>query len=150
MKTTPLPENSSGLKPNRIPVYDGNRTNYPAWRTAVLDIFRMDWLLFGYDDTRAFMTIFGAMKKKVLKKAAPFFKAGGSSGTRKPEDFIEFFDRINLDPMRVTRATEELHTVRMGEGQRWPDFFTVWSNTLTEGRGDFWDDYKKISMLRNS
>ena len=56
----PPAENTSGFKPTKLPEYEGNRANYPAWRTAVLDIFRMDWNTFGYDNSRAFVLIYGA------------------------------------------------------------------------------------------
>lgn len=38
-----------------------------------------------------------ALKESALKRAEPFYEAGGIQGTRNPEDFIEFLDRINLD-----------------------------------------------------
>lgn len=146
----PPPENASGLKPTPLPDFDGNRNNYAAWRTAVLDTFRMDWNIFGYDDDRAFLMIYKAMKGSALAKVGPFYERGGVDGTRKPEDFIEFLDKLNLDPTRVARANDELHALRMGERQRWPDFYAAWSNKLTEARGDSWDDANKISMLRNA
>lgn len=146
----PPPTNGANLKPTKLPLYYGDRENYPAWRTAVLDIFRMDWNLFGYDNSRAFLMIFGALKGTALKKAGPFYEAGGVHGTRDPEDFIEFLDRLNLDSTRVSRANDELHAMRMKETQRWPEFFASWSNKLTEARGDFWPDENKISMLRSS
>lgn len=146
----PPPANGTNLKPTKLPLYYGDRENYPAWRTAVLDIFRMDWILFGYDNSRAFLMIFGALKGAALKKAGPFYEAGGVHGTRDPEDFIEFLDRLNLDSTRVSRANDELHAMRMKENQRWPEFFASWSNKLTEARGDFWPDENKISMLRSS
>ena len=40
--------------------------------------------------------------------------------------------------------------MRIGENQRWPDFYANWSNKLTEARGDLWDDANKISMIKNS
>lgn len=144
----PPPSHGKGLKPTKLPEYHGDRSTYPSWRTAVLDIFRMDWNTFGYDDSRAFVMIYGALKGAALKRAGPFYEAGGINGTRKPEDFIEFLDRLNLDPLRVARANTELHAMKMREGQRWPDFFAAWCNKLTEARGDFWDDRNKTSMLQ--
>ncbi|KAI0991675.1 hypothetical protein K3495_g16512, partial [Podosphaera aphanis] len=146
----PPPENGKGLKPTKLPEFEGNRANYPSWRTAVIDIFRMDWNTFGYDDSRAFVLIYGALKGSALKKAGPFYEVGGVMGTRKPEDFIEFLDKLYLDPLRGVRANRELQRMKMGEGQRWPEFFAAWSNKLTEARGDFWDDANKISMLWNA
>lgn len=43
----PPPTHGLGLKPTKLPEFDGTRSNYPSWRTAVLDIFRMDWNTFG-------------------------------------------------------------------------------------------------------
>ena len=146
----PPPSNGANLKPTKLPFYYGDRENYLAWRAAVLDIFRMDWNLFGYDNSRAFLMIFGALKGTALKKAGPFYEAGGFHGTRDPEDFIELLDRLNLDSTRVSRANDELHTMRMKEAQRWPEFFSSWTNKLTEARGDFWPDENKIFMLRSS
>ena len=77
-----------------------------------MDIFRMDWNAFGYDKSRAFVMIHGALKGTALEKAGPFYEAGGVNGTRKPEDFLEFLDRINLDPMRAARANNELLAMR--------------------------------------
>merc|ERR1712110_907120 len=96
----------------------------------------------------AFVMIYGALKGAALKRAGSFYEAGGVHGTRKPEDFIEFLDRLNLDPMRVDRANAELHKMKMRAGQRWPGFLASWCNKLTEARGDFWDDRNKISMLQ--
>lgn len=62
----PPPENGSGLKQTKLPTYDGNRKSYPSWRTANLDIFKIDWNLF-------FM-IHGALKKSTLEKAGPFLR----------------------------------------------------------------------------
>ena len=84
-----LPSITSNLKPTKLPTYHGHREHYPAWRTAVLDIFRMEWNLFGYDNLRAFLMIYSSLKGTALKKAGPFYEAGGVHGTRDPEDFIE-------------------------------------------------------------
>ena len=108
----------------------------------------MDWNAFGYDNSRGFVLIYGALKGSALKKAGPFYETGGAGGTRDSADFIKFLDRWNLDPMRVARAIEDLHNLRMRENQSWPDFFATWSNKLNEARGDFWDDANKISMIR--
>lgn len=144
----PPPSHGKGLKPTKLPEYHGDRLTYPSWRTAVLDIFRMDWNVFGYDDSRAFVMIYGALKGTALKRAGPFYEAGGVHGTRKPEDFLEFLDRLNLDPLRTARANTELHAMKMKDNQRWPDFLAAWCNKLTEAQGDFWDDRNKISMLQ--
>lgn len=146
----PPPEYGAPLKPTKLPEYHGNRVTYPAWRTAVLDIFRIDWNLFGYDNSRAFLMIFSALKGAAAEKAGPFYEAGGVNGTRDPADFLEFLDRLNLDSTRVSRANKELHIMKMREGQRWPDFFAAWCNKVTEARGDFWPDENKISMLENA
>ena len=144
------PQNeSTNLKPTKLPEFNGSRTEYPAWRAAVLDTFRMDWNLFGYDNSRAFLMIYNALKGTARTKAGPFYEAGGVHMTRDPEDFIEFLDRIYLDSTRVSRANTELHSMRMKEYQRWSDFYAEWSNKLTEARGDFWPDDNKISMLQN-
>lgn len=90
------------------------------------------------------------MKGVAQAKFGPFYERGGVGGTRKPEDFIKFLDKLNLDPMRVARVNEELHALRMGERQRCPDFYATWSKKWTEARGDSWDDANKISMLRNA
>lgn len=52
--------------------------------------------------------------------------------------------------MRVARANDELHALRMGERQRWPDFYATRSNKLTEALGNAWDDANKIWMLQNA
>lgn len=110
----------------------------------------MDWILFGYDDSRAFLMIYSALRGTVLKKSGPFYEAGGVHGTRNSEDFIEFLYRINLDATRASRANDELRAMKMKNNQRWPEFFAAWSNNLTEERGDFWPHENKISMLRSS
>ena len=146
----PPPSTSTSLKPTELPEIYGDLEHYPSWRAAVLDIFRMDWNLFGYDNLRAFLMIYKSLKGSALKKAGPFYENGGVHGTRNPEDFIEFLDRINLDPTRVSRANDELHGMKMKDNQKWPDFIAAWSNKLTEARGDFWADENKISMLKSS
>ncbi|KAI0995815.1 hypothetical protein K3495_g12367 [Podosphaera aphanis] len=42
------PASADGLRvrPTELPIYDGSRSNYPAWRRAVLMIFRIDWNAF--------------------------------------------------------------------------------------------------------
>lgn len=148
-KDHPPPENCN-LKAANLPLYYSVRQNYSAWRSVVLDIFRMDWILFGYDEPRAFLMIYCALRGLALKKADPFYEAGRVHGTRKPEDFILFLDRINLYATRVSRENDELHTIKKKNNQQWPEFFAAWSNKLTEARGDFWPDGNKISMLRSS
>lgn len=105
-------------------------------RTAVLDILRIDLLLFEYDDTRPFVIIFEVQKGTILREVGPFNETRENSGTQKPEDFIEFLGRVNLDPMRVARVNDKPHIKRMGERQRWLDFLAFWSNKLTEARRD--------------
>lgn len=145
----PPSESGASFKPSRLPEFYGSRTRYPAWRTAVLDTFRMDWNLFGYDNSRAFLMIYNSLRGNALEKAGPFFEVGGISGTRDPEDFLEFLDRIHLDTAHVSQVNIELHNLKMREGEHWADFFASWSNKLTEARGYFWADENKISMLEN-
>lgn len=145
------PQNEGlNLKPTKLPEFLGIRSEYPAWRAAVLDTFRMDWLLFGYDNSRAFLMIYKSLKGSARTKAGPFYENGGVHQTRDPEDFIEFLDRIYLDSTRVSRANTELHLMKMKENQRWSDFLASWSNKLTEARGDFWPDDNKISLLQSA
>ena len=115
----PHPRDKTNLKPTKLPEFVGNRTEYPAWRAAVLDTFCMDWNLFGYDNSRAFLMIFNALKGTAKTKASPFYEAGGVQNTRDPEDFIEFLDRLFLDPTRTSRAKIELQSMKMGDKQRW-------------------------------
>lgn len=148
-KDPPLRENTC-LKPTKLPEFVGNRAEYPAWRAAVLDTFRMDWYLFGYDNSRAFLMIYNALKGTARTKASPFYESGGVHNTRDPEDFIEFLDRLFLDSTRVSRAKTELQSMKMEDNERWSDFYASWSNKLTEARGDFWPDDNKISLLQNT
>ncbi|KAI0991045.1 hypothetical protein K3495_g17142, partial [Podosphaera aphanis] len=145
----PPPKSGQNFKPTKLPEFHGSRTRYPAWRAAVLDTFRMDWNLFGYDNSRAFLMIYNSLRGGALEKAGPFFEAGGVNQTRDPADFLEFLDRVYLDTTRVSQANIELHNLKMKENERWADFFASWSNKLTEARGDFWADENKISMLEN-
>lgn len=86
---------------------------YPSWRTAAIDIFRTNWNTFGYNDLKTFVMIYGALKKNAaLKRAGSFYEADGVHGTRKPKDFIEFLDRLNLDSMRVAQANAEIHKMK--------------------------------------
>ncbi|KAI0991373.1 hypothetical protein K3495_g16814, partial [Podosphaera aphanis] len=110
----------------------------------------MDWNMFGYDNSRAFLMIYNALKGGALEKAGPFYEAGGINKTRDPEDFMEFLDKLFLDTTRVSQANIELHSLKMRENERWADFYASWSNKLTEARGDFWADANKISMLENA
>ncbi|KAI0992884.1 hypothetical protein K3495_g15300 [Podosphaera aphanis] len=146
----PPPESGQKFKPTKLPEFHGNRIRYPAWRAAVLDTFRMDWILFGYDNSRAFLMIYNSLRGGASEKAGPFFEAGGVNQTRDPADFLEFLDRIYLDSTRVSQANIDLHNLKMKENERWADFFASWSNKLTEARGDFWADENKISMLENA
>ena len=144
------PTGGQGLKSTKLPEYDGNKGNYSSWRTAVLDIARMDWNAFGYDDSRAFLMIYTTLKGSALNKAGSFYEVGGVHGTRKSEEIIEFLDKLYLDPSKAVRAGRELQAMMISEGQRWPDFFAAWTNKLTEAQGDLWEDNNKISMLWNA
>ncbi|KAI0992755.1 hypothetical protein K3495_g15430, partial [Podosphaera aphanis] len=146
----PPNEFANKIKPTSLPEFHGSRIRYPAWRTAVLDTFCMDWNMFGYDDSRAFLMIYNALKGGALEKAGPFYEAGGIMQTRNPDDFIEFLDRLYLDSTRVAQANLDLHAMKMRENERWNDFLAAWSNKLTEVRGDFWPDENKISMLQSA
>ncbi|KAI1006061.1 hypothetical protein K3495_g2159 [Podosphaera aphanis] len=88
------------IKPTSLPDFHDSRIRYPAWRTTVLDTSRMDWNMFGYDDSRSLM-IYNALKGGALEKAGSFYEAGGIMQTRNPEDFIEFLDRLYPDSTRV-------------------------------------------------
>ncbi|KAI0998615.1 hypothetical protein K3495_g9580, partial [Podosphaera aphanis] len=70
----PPPESGASFKPTKLPEFHGSRTRYPAWRTAVLDTFRMDWNLFGYDNSRAFLMIYNSLRGHALEKSGPFFE----------------------------------------------------------------------------
>lgn len=139
-----------GLKPTKLPIYEGNRQSYPAWRRAVLSIFRMDWNTFAYDNQRAFLMIYNALRGEAQRKSVSFFEVGGVNGTQRPEDFLEFLDRTNYDPTRIDRAANELYDMKMGERQSWPNFFAEWANKLSEAHCDGWSGRSKIVMLRNA
>ena len=64
----------------------------------------MDWNLFGCENSRAFLVIYNSLKGTARIKAGPFYENGGVGQTRDPEDFIEFLDRLYLDPTRVSHA----------------------------------------------
>ena len=69
----PPPDFGNPIKATKLPEYHGKRVTYPAWRAAVLDIFRIDWNLFGYDSPRAFLMIFGALKGEAAEKSGTFY-----------------------------------------------------------------------------
>lgn len=93
----PTPPEGLRFRPTELPEYNGNRDNYPAWRSAVLLIFCMDLNAFNYTDTRAFLAIYTSLKGDAQTKTGAFFEAGGIDRTRRPKDFLEFLDRANLD-----------------------------------------------------
>ncbi|KAI0994355.1 hypothetical protein K3495_g13827 [Podosphaera aphanis] len=137
------------FKPMTLPQYDGNTKAYPVWRKTVLDIFRMDWHAFGYTDSRAFLMIFNALKGKARDTAAAFYEAGGINGSNRPEDFLAYLDRCNLDVTRRQKALEQiLFGMKMREGQEWLSFFPSWINKFIEAEGQEWGDAFKITTLR--
>lgn len=138
------------FRPSDLPKYDGNEDLYPAWRRAVLDTLGMEWNIFGYTDSRAFLSIYNSLEGTARRKASAFYEVGGVNGTRRPEDFIEFLDRSNLDTTRVEKATNALNEMKMGENQRWASFFSSWANKLTEAQGDSWEGRIKIGLLRTA
>lgn len=144
------PTRTPNLKPNTFPVYDGDRATYPAWRKAVLSALRIDWLTFGYTNSRVFLMIYKALDGKAQRQAATYFESGGLGGLERPEDFIAFLDRGNWDQTRISRARSELNELRMGPRQKWSQFYCQWSNKLTEASGDSWPDGVKISLLRTA
>lgn len=139
---------TESLKPTTFPTYDGDKTNYGAWRRAVLSILRMDWNTFSYTDSRVFLMIYKALEGKAQRQAGAYFESGGLHGKERPEDFISFLDRSNWDSTRVTRARNELNEMKMGARQRWNSFFPLWANKLTEAQGDNWPGETKITMLK--
>lgn len=142
--------NVFGLKPTQLPFFAGDRQNYPAWRRAVLHIFRMDWNTFRYDDQRAFCMIYNALIGKARQSAVSFCELGGINRKQRPEDFLEFLDRANYTPTRFDRATNELYEMRMGVRQSWPSFFAEWAHKLSDAHCDEWADKYKIIVLRNA
>lgn len=146
----PAPAEGLRFRPTELPEFNGRRDNYPAWRSAVLLIFRMDWHAFNYTDTRAFLSIYTALKGDAQTKAGAFFEAGGIDGTRRPEDFLEFLDRSNLDTTRTDKACDQLYGLKMGETQIWASFYPTWASKLTESEGDLWNDRTKTTMLKNA
>ncbi|KAI1007607.1 hypothetical protein K3495_g630 [Podosphaera aphanis] len=146
----PAPGEGLRFRPTELPEYNGKRENYPAWRSAVLLIFKMDWNAFNYTNPRAFLAIYTSLKGDAQTKAGAFFEAGGVDGTQRPEDFLEFLDRANLDSTRVDKAADQLYGLRMGDSQRWASFYPTWASKLTEAEGDLWNDRTKITMLKNA
>lgn len=140
----------SGLKATSLPIYDGDRSTYPAWRKAVLDALGMDWNTFGYTNKMAFLLIYKALDGRAKKQAGAHYESGGPDGLEDPEGFIKFLDQTNWDTTRVARARTELNALKMGPKQRWSSFFSMWTNKLTESRGDNWPDETKITMLRGA
>lgn len=146
----PAPRTPVLFRPSDLPKYDGNEDLYPAWRKAVLDTLGMEWNMFGYTNSRAFLSIYTSLEGSARRKASAFYEVGGVNGTRRPEDFIEFLDRSNLDTTRVEKANNALNEMKMGENQRWASFFSSWSNKLTEAQGDGWEGRIKIGLLRSA
>lgn len=145
-----IAKSPGALKPTKFPIYNGDKTTYPAWRRAVLSILKMDWNTFGYTDSRVFLMIYKALDGKAQKQAGSYFESGGLGGLERPEDFIEFLDRSNWDATRISRARSELNELKMGPKQRWNSFFPSWANKLTEAQGDNWPDETKITMLKGT
>ena len=139
---------NESLKPTSFPIYDGDKTNYAAWRRAVLSILKMDWKMFGYTNSRVFLMIYKALEGKAQRQAGAYLEFGGLNGKERPEDFVEFLDRSNWDPTRVTRARNELNKMKMDIRQRWSSFFPLWANKLTEAQGENWPCETKITMLK--
>lgn len=144
------PIEKPNLKPNSFPIYDGDRATYPAWRRAVLSALKIDWKTFGYTDSRVFLMIYKALDGRAQRQAATYFESGGLGGLERPEDFIAFLDRGNWDQTRISRARSELNELKMGSRQKWSQFYSQWSNKLTEASGDSWPDGVKISLLRTA
>lgn len=113
------------MKPQKFPIYKGDRTTYGAWRRALLAILKNDWKTFHYEDTYVFVNIYNSLEGKAQREAAAFFESGGPGGRQDPEDFIAFLDRSNWDVNKVERARGELNDMKMGARQRWNSFFTV-------------------------
>lgn len=103
------------FRPSDLPKYDGNEDLHAAWRKAVLDTLGMKWNVFGYTNSRAFLSIYTSLEGSARRKANAFYEVGGVNGTRKPEDFIEFLDRGNLDTTRVEKVNNTLNGMKMGE-----------------------------------
>lgn len=145
------PANTLGkLKPTSLPLYNGDKPSYPAWRRAVLSALGMDWNTFGYTNSRAFLMIYKALEGRAQRQAAAYFESGGLGGKEEPEEFIKFLDRSNWDTTRIVRARGELNRMKMGKNQEWSSFFSMWANKLTESHGDNWPDETKITMLRGA
>ena len=144
------PSKTKQLKPTKFPMYNGDRSTYPAWRRAILTILRMDWNTLGYTYSRAFLMIYKALEGKAQKRAAAFFESGGPGELEDPEEFILFLDRGNWDQTRVSRAKSELNEMKMGQRQNWNPFYHQWANKLTEAKGELWPDDVKISLLQGA
>ncbi|KAI1000834.1 hypothetical protein K3495_g7364 [Podosphaera aphanis] len=117
---------SSKRNPTEFKTYNGDRSNYPAWRRAVLPALKIDWntfeYTFEYTDSYVFLKIYETLEGKAQNQAAAYFESGGLRGEEGPEYFIAFLDRSNLDPTRITRARAELNAMKMGPKQRWSAF----------------------------
>ncbi|KAI1005867.1 hypothetical protein K3495_g2351 [Podosphaera aphanis] len=139
------------FKPTPLPKYDGNTKEYPCWRKTVLTIFQMDWHAFGYTDLRAFLMIFMSLRGKARETSAAFYEKGGVNGTNRPEDFIAYLDRCNLDVTRRDKAFGELmSSIKMREGEEWLSFFPIWINKCIEAcANDFPGSYKIFTLQRS-
>lgn len=80
----------ANMKPTSFPLYNGDRSNYPAWRRAVLSALRIDWNTFKYTNSRVFLMIYKALEGKAQKQANPFFESGGIGAPKSQKILYRF------------------------------------------------------------
>lgn len=87
-------------QPNVFSKYDGNKTNYPAWRRAVLAALRMGWNTFKYTNSSVFLMIYMSLEGVAKDQAGGFFEAGGHNGKEDPKDFFAYPVRTEKSGIR--------------------------------------------------
>lgn len=58
----------ANMKPTSFPLYNGDRSNYLAWRRAVLSALKIDWNTFRCTNSRVFLMIYKPLEGKLRNR----------------------------------------------------------------------------------
>lgn len=128
--------------------FDGNSSNYIAWKIAIREKLNLEGTIIGNDQSQ-FNYIYNNLDRKVQLQLAVYVENQAAKNSYKPSEFITYLDTLFLDPNRKEKALSKLHRLQQ-ERLPFSQYHTKFEHCLAEGGGLNWPDEIKISYLRNS
>ncbi|OAA41629.1 hypothetical protein NOR_05137 [Metarhizium rileyi] len=128
--------------------YDGDKANFPAWRSLISHKLRTDEQFIG-DACKQWDFIFQNLSSKVQSQVAPFFKLDDSVNY-KPTDFLDYLASMYTELHQEEMALTELDHMEQRGNESFADFLVRFENKMALAGCIDWPDALKLAKLRRS